>query len=357
MNPVATEDARPAWLPPDQTATRKWPVVGERAPLPACLDLDGWTFEVRGLVRRPLAISPKALIARGTATLTTDLHCVTRWSRREMTFTGLPIASLLAEAEPLAEATYVRFVSFSPRAHDTGLPLEVARRDTWLVHAAEGEALSVAHGAPLRTVTVGRYLYKSLKWVRRIELLAEPRLGYWEREDGYHENADPWPGDQRYVGGSLPPDQLARFRTATDFAPWRGRTLRGLDLRGFRPATRDLAGLALKDCDLRGAVLDDCDLRGANLTMARLAGARLLRADLTGADLEGAWLAGADLSGACLRGTSLNGTTFFEPDGSAARLDGARFAGATGLLESQAAFVLASGLAEPPEPATPGTGR
>jgi uncharacterized protein YjbI with pentapeptide repeats len=91
--------------------------------------------------------------------------------------------------------------------------------------------------------------------------------------------------------------------------------------------------------------------------MARLAGARLLRADLTGADLEGAWLAGADLSGACLRGTSLNGTTFFEPDGSAARLDGARFAGATGLLESQAAFVLASGLAEPPEPATPGTGR
>lgn len=349
---MAETTDRPAWLPPDQTPTQKWPVVGERAPLPVCLDLDAWTFEVTGLVSRPLTIPPRTLIARGTQSLTTDLHCVTRWSHRAMHFTGLPVSALLEEARPLPEATYVRFVSFSPRAHDTGLPLDVARRDTWLVHAADGAPLSVAHGAPLRTLTVGRYLYKSLKWVRRIELLAAPQLGYWEREDGYHENADPWPGNQRYVGGSLAPDALARFRVATDFTAWRGKTLRGLDLRGWRPSDRDLSGLALKDCDLRGADFTGVDLRGANLTMARLAGASLRGADLTGADLEGAWLAGADLTDACLRQTALNGTSFYEPSDVAggARLTGARFGGAVGLLESQVGYVLAAPIAEGPVP-------
>lgn len=338
-----------AWLPPEQTATRKWPVVGERAPTPEALDPARWRLTVGGLVERPHDYAQAELRALCDREVRADLHCVTRWSRRDMVFTGLPLAALLEVAKPRPEARYVRFTAYSPRAHDTGLPIEVARADTWLVHSADGAPLTVEHGAPLRTLTLGRYLYKSLKWVRSVELLSAPALGYWERTDGYHENADPWPGTERYVSGSVTPEALARFRGATDLSGHRGRTLRGLDLRGWRPATRALSGLALKDCDLRGADLSGCDLRGTNLTMARLAGARLDDADLTGADLEGAWLAGASLRRACLRGAFLTAATLFEPgEGPAADVTGALFGGATGLLEDALAWLARQPVGEGP---------
>lgn len=340
-------------LPPDQVATRKWPVVGERAPSPEGLDLEAWRLTVGGLVEAPRSYTLAEIRSLGTRTLTADLHCVTRWSRFGMAFGGLPLSDLLEAARPLPEATYVRFVAYSERHHDTGLPLDVARRDTWLVHSAEGAPLTVEHGAPLRTLTVGRYLYKSLKWVRAIELLPAPALGYWEREDGYHEGADPWPGTQRYATGSVPPEVLARFRAATDFSPFRGKTVRGLDLRRWRPATTDLSRLALKDCDFRGADLSGCDLRGANLTMGNFRGARLDGADLTGADLEGAFLAGANLRGADLGLTYLTGASFFDgPEGAPedlADVTGARFEGAMGLLEGPLTWLVrqhASGLGD-----------
>ncbi|MFZ4735660.1 MAG: molybdopterin-dependent oxidoreductase [Bradymonadia bacterium] len=331
-----------AWLPPDQTPTTKWPIVGERAPRPEALDLTTFRLEVTGLVAEPLSLSWAEVQAFPTQTLEMDVHCVTRWSHRQMRFDGFPLASLLATARPLPTATYARFVSASARDHDTGLSFEVALRDTWLVHGRDGQPLTVEHGFPLRTVTVGRYFYKSLKWVRRIELLDAPRLGWWEREDGYHENADPWPGDERFVTGAVRPDVAARFRAATDLGPYRGRTLRGLDLRGWVPGSRDLRGLQLKDCDLRGAVLDGCDLRGANFTLSNLRGASLRDVQGEGVDLEGAWLAGADLRGADLRVASLNGTSFVQPDdpeAPAPRVDGADFAGAVGLLEPQRAWL------------------
>lgn len=331
------------WLPPDQTPTRKWPIVGERAPAAEAPRPEDWTLTVAGLVEIPRTYTIAELVRRGGRTLVTDVHCVTRWSHQGMAFAGLPLADLLAEVRPAQGASYVRFVSWSARAHDTGLPLEVAARDTWVVHAP----LTVEHGHPLRTVTVGRYFYKSLKWLRAIELLDAPVLGYWEREDGYHENADPRPGTERYVSGSITPEQLARFRAATDFGPYLGRTLRGLDLRGWRPSTSDLRGLRLKDCDFTGARLENTDLRGANLTMGHLRGADLRNADLREADLEGAWLAGADLRGADLRGSFLTGTTFFEGD-VFARVEGARLGGASGLLEIMAAWLATQPLAERP---------
>jgi DMSO/TMAO reductase YedYZ molybdopterin-dependent catalytic subunit len=40
------------------------------------------------------------------------------------------------------------------------------------------------------------YLWKSAKWLRRIEFTAEDKPGYWETR-GYHNEADPWK-EQRY---------------------------------------------------------------------------------------------------------------------------------------------------------------
>lgn len=336
-------------LPPGQTATAKFPVVGERQPPPTALDLEAWRLEVVGLVAQPLVLRYRDVLALPQRQLVADIHCVTSWSHLGMTLDGTPLEELLTRAQPRPEARFVRFAAFSDRDHDTTLPIELARRDTWLVHGRDGEPLAPEHGYPLRTVTPSRYFYKSLKWLRRIELLAEDRLGYWERSSAYHNVADPWPGDQRFTTGSVKPDVRRRFLEADSYVRFRGarKVMVGVDLRAWHPATRDLGDLHLKNCDLRGVPLAGADLAGANLSLSDLRGADLAGVDLRGADLEGANFAGADLRGADLRETALSATTFheFAEDGTlrGARVDGLRVDGCHGLLESEEAYLARAG--------------
>lgn len=349
-----------ARLPPGQALTRKFPVVGERAPRAGAPtgsagsagsgDLAAWRLIVDGAVERPLALDWSAYLALPHAERTVDIHCVTGWSRLGSTFRGVPLARLLELAGALPAARFVRFEADSERGHDTSLPIAAALADTWLVHEHDGRPLELEHGFPLRTLTPSRYFYKSLKWLRRIELVAEDRLGYWERESAYHNVGDPWTGDQRFTSGSIDPEELARFRAAESFAPWRlpRKVLLGADLRGWAPRADDLTRLQVKNSDLRDADLAGRDLSGANLSLSDLRGARLAGARLAGADLEGARLAGADLTGADLSGCALSATRFYElVDGveRGARVAGLRLTAATGLLEDQEAWLRRHGVA------------
>jgi DMSO/TMAO reductase YedYZ molybdopterin-dependent catalytic subunit len=343
-------------LPPGQALTRKFPVVGENEPAPDALDLEHWRLRMDGLVERRLELSWADLLALPQAERTADIHCVTGWSRFGTRFVGVPLAELLALSGVSAGARFARFEAYSRRGHDTSLPLALARADAWLVHTVDGEPLTPEHGYPLRVLLPSRYFYKSLKWVHRIELLAEDRLGYWERESAYHNGGDPWAGDQRFASGSIDPEAVARLREATSFERWRfsRKVLIGLDLRGWVPRSRDLRGLQLKSCDLRAAELAGCDLSGANLSLSDLRGAFLRGADLRDADLEGANLAGADLRDADLSGAALSATRFFErtqvserAEGAiaaiaasgAALVEGMRWQDTSGLLEEQEDFL------------------
>ena len=186
----------------------------------------------------------------------------------------------------------------------------------------------------MRVVTPGKYFYKSLKWVRRIDVLSEDRLGWWETNSSYHNNADPWAGDQRFTSGSIRPQQLESFLEAGRYDKYRGKILLGLDLRAWRPSNSDLRRLHLKNCDLRGVDLAGVDLRNSNLSLSNLAGADLKSADLSGSDLEGANFSGADLSGADLSGSALSATRF-----NGARVEGAVFSDSWGLVEAQEAYL------------------
>jgi len=214
----------------------------------------------------------------------------------------------------------------------------VARDDSWLVHSFDGEPLETGHGGPVRVVTPSRYFYKSLKWVRRIVVLAEDRLGWWEEGSYYHNNADPWMGDERFTSGSIRPEQLERFIGASGYDKYRGRVMMGLDLRGWVPANLDLRRMYLKNCDMRGLSLAGADLRESNLSLSDLRGAVLRGADLSGSDLEGVNLSGADLTDADLSDTALSATRFVDDTGEAV-LDAAVFEGSYGLVEEQEKFV------------------
>ena len=339
-----------AWLAPGQVETRRLPVTGERAPAPEALDPETWRLEVRGLVARPLTLTLTEVLDLPQEEHAFDLHCVTGWSRRATPCRGTRLRHLLERAGVLPAARFVRFEAYSARGHDTSLPLEVAREDTWLVHTLRDRPLGVEHGGPLRTLTPSRYLYKSLKWIRRIELLAEDRLGFWERDQGYHNGADPW-REERYVAGDLKTSELESLRRGRRLGPFRGRLVLGADLRGWDPLDRDLRGLVLKNANLAGARLAGVDLRGANLCMSDLTGADLAGADLRDTDLEGVRLAGADLSGADVSGASLIALQLHPPGRPdlAARVTGLRWLAApgAGLLEETEAFLRASDALEP----------
>ena len=285
-------------------AAGKWPVVGERAPR---MDDAPWRLAITGLVARPKRWGLAELQAMPQVERTLDIHCVTRWSKLDAHFRGIPLNTLLAAAKPLPEARFARFVARSDRRHSTSLPLaDLLELDGLLAFDYDGQPITMEHGGPLRTIVPGRYFYKSVKWLETIELLAEDKLGYWEGEIGYHNHADPWL-EERYVVANLDRREVQELIAA--------RNLSGRDLLGLAADHMDLAGLQAQDAILRNAHFRQAQLAGAcfdgaNLSNAHFEGANLRGATFRGADLEGANFRGADLTGADLQDASLFGATF-----------------------------------------------
>ena len=254
--------------------------------------------------------------------LVTDIHCVTRWSKKDAHFRGVALQTLLDLVQPSDAAEFVSFVARSTRNHSSSLPLTTALSlQTLLATHFEGQTLAEDHGGPLRCVVPRRYFYKSVKWVEKIELLSQDQPGFWEAESGYHNQADPWQ-EQRYIASSLSKRDAEQLVEQRDFS---GQNLLSIDV-----SARNLTGLKANQATLRNANFSGCILRQAsfqeaNLTNANFRKAVLQDANLRGADLEGADFAGADLRGADLTGCSLFGTTFCDADENAmdqaARLD------------------------------------
>jgi len=298
-------------LPPNQqlASETKWPFVGETEPRSSD---EPWTVTIDGLVAESRSWTLEELLAMPQVEREIDVHCVTRWSKPAMRFCGISLASLLDVCELGEEAKYLSFVARSERSHSTSLPISDALElGTLVAFEANGEPLSSRHGGPVRTVVPGRYFYKSLKWLERIEVLENDRLGYWEAESGYHNVADPL-REERYAAPNLDRGAVEKAMQARDF--------RGYDFRSLAADDYELEGLVasgtlLRDARFCRAKLRDANFDGANLSNAHLEDADLRGASFVRADLEGASFCGADLRGANLSGASLIATSFCEEDG------------------------------------------
>jgi DMSO/TMAO reductase YedYZ molybdopterin-dependent catalytic subunit len=183
----------PTRLPPGQYLTEKWPVLHAGA-VPHT-DLATWDFKVFGEVEEPVTLSYEELKALPQTEITTDIHCVTRWSRFDTSFRGVHWGELAKLVRPKPNARFV--VAHAEQGFTSNLPLEALTADNALVAwEADGEELTPEHGWPLRLVVPSRYFWKSAKWLRGLELLNHDEPGFWERY-GYHNEADYWL-EQRY---------------------------------------------------------------------------------------------------------------------------------------------------------------
>ena len=135
------------------------------------------------------------MLALPQETFTVDIHCVTKWSKLDTSWTGVSLDTLLDGVE--TEAEYVS--AWCDGGYTTNLRLEEIRDGrAWVVHSFGGEPLAPEHGGPARLLVPHLYFWKSAKWLRGISLTPFNEPGFWE-VNGYNDHGDPW-REERYQG-------------------------------------------------------------------------------------------------------------------------------------------------------------
>jgi DMSO/TMAO reductase YedYZ molybdopterin-dependent catalytic subunit len=182
-------------LPPGQSLTLKWPVL-HYGSVPH-FDEAKWDFKISGEVVAPLKLSWKEFRALPQAEVTSDFHCVTRWSRLNNVWKGVLFSEVLKLVQPKPAVRHV--LVLAEEGYTSNIPLEdLLRLNVVFAFDHDAVPLTGEHGGPVRLIVPQLYAWKSVKWVRGLMLLDEDRLGFWER-NGYHTYGDPWK-EQRYSG-------------------------------------------------------------------------------------------------------------------------------------------------------------
>ena len=180
-------------LPPGQHLTTDFPVLSA-TPTPH-ISLDSWEFSLVTETGQTKAWSWPQFKALPSEVITTNIHCVTRWTKLGTVWEGVSIDTLFAGVETKAGFS----MAHSYGGYTTNVPLEDLRGGkAWIAYSYDGKDLEPEHGGPARLLVPHLYFWKSAKWVRGLTLMLEDQPGFWE-QNGYNIHGDPW-REQRYTG-------------------------------------------------------------------------------------------------------------------------------------------------------------
>ena len=180
-------------LPPGQVLTEKWPVLTYGAT--PRVDLTTWTFRCFGVVEEERSWTWNEFLALPRIEVTSDIHCVTRWSRFDNRWQGVAVSEILRLVRVRPEAVAV--LAHSEQGYTTNVSLgDLSDDGVLLAFRHDGRDLAAEHGGPCRLVVPKLYFWKSAKWIRAFEFLDVNAPGFWE-VNGYHLLADPWK-EERY---------------------------------------------------------------------------------------------------------------------------------------------------------------
>jgi DMSO/TMAO reductase YedYZ molybdopterin-dependent catalytic subunit len=178
--------------PPGQILTRDWPVL-HYGSVPR-IDIDQWRFRIFGMVEEELTLSFQEFMKLPRTKVMCDIHCVTHWSRLDNEFEGVLFRDVYNLVKVKPEAQYVMFHAEGGWTTNVPLP-DLLRDDVLFAWRWNGQDITPEHGWPMRTVVPHLYFWKSAKWVRGMEFMAENRPGFWEM-NGYHMYGDPWKSER-----------------------------------------------------------------------------------------------------------------------------------------------------------------
>ena len=198
MSPVSRgfhrkrQEAPAGRVPPGQYVTADFPVLSA-GPTPHT-PLAKWTFSING-GREPKSWTWEEFRALPSEQLTTDIHCVTRWSKLDTMWEGVSLDVLLGAVD--YDVAFA--LAFSDGGYTTNVPVaDLLGGKAWVAYSFGGAPLGAEHGGPARLLVPHLYFWKSAKWVRGLRLVDVDVPGFWENY-GYHMYGDPWK-EQRYAG-------------------------------------------------------------------------------------------------------------------------------------------------------------
>lgn len=185
---TVSDSNAPDRLPPGQVLTQKWPVLtyGETPQV----DLASWTFRCYGLVDKEASWAWDEFLKLPRIEVTSDIHCVTRWSRYDNKWEGVAVGEIFRRLKISPAAVAVMAHCEGGYTTNIALP-DLLQDDALLAIKHDGRALEAEHGGPCRLVVPKLYLWKSAKWIRAFELMDVNAPGFWE-VNGYHLRADPF---------------------------------------------------------------------------------------------------------------------------------------------------------------------
>ena len=99
---------------------------------------------------------------------------------------GAPLAEVLARAEPTPDARHAGFEGADPSSevdelYGSSIPLrDAGAHEVLLAYEMNGEPLHALHGGPLRVIVPGYIGARSVKWLTRVELRAQPWAGHYQ---------------------------------------------------------------------------------------------------------------------------------------------------------------------------------
>jgi DMSO/TMAO reductase YedYZ molybdopterin-dependent catalytic subunit len=179
--------APPVTLPPPPNSV---PITSQKAlyvnSYRGTPDVATWqNLRIDGLVAQPVSLSMADIRALPPREAMYTLSCISNpvggGLIGNVVWTGVDLGPLLTRVGTLNSAKYAHFEALD--GYTTSVKLEwLAQFGVMLAYAANSEPLTPEHGAPLRLFMPGLYGQKMPKWITRIHLAAEDRLGYWEQE-------------------------------------------------------------------------------------------------------------------------------------------------------------------------------
>ncbi|WP_322410463.1 sulfite oxidase-like oxidoreductase [Microbacterium invictum] len=173
-------------LPPGQYLTTDFPVLSA-GPTPR-IPLTEWSFSIRTETGETARWSWDEFTALPSEEVSTDIHCVTRWSKLGTSWRGVALDTLFEDVE----TSFDFVMAHSYGGYTTNVPLEdLLDGKAWVAYEFDGEPLDPEHGGPARLLVPHLYFWKSAKWVRGLVMQQHDDPGFWE-QNGYHLRGDPW---------------------------------------------------------------------------------------------------------------------------------------------------------------------
>jgi DMSO/TMAO reductase YedYZ molybdopterin-dependent catalytic subunit len=131
-------------------------------------------------------------------TVTTDIHCVTKWSKLDTKWQGVTFDDLL-KAVGVSDLPASYIMAHCDGGYTTNVPVKDLLYGRGMVATRyDGLPILPVHGGPARLLVPHLYFWKSAKWVRKLRFMEKDEPGFWEAL-GYHIYGDPWK-EQRYDG-------------------------------------------------------------------------------------------------------------------------------------------------------------